>query len=257
MSKRKVEKVSFRWAMSSAVSLASPASAGVDDLHRFEEVRDDDRRAQVVVHGLVAVLADSLDIDRRGVARRDFGQVVPTLEHALQSLFRGLQRLVAEVDGAAVVGLQDEEAYGHGRVGLLQQLVVAGEELVEGDEVAQRLAHLLPVDGNHVVVHPVVHRFVTLCGYRLGNLALVVGEEQVHAAAVDVELLAQILGAHGRALEVPAGEAVAPGRRPAHDVLGGCLFPEGEVEAVVLLALPVELAGSVEQVVDVAARQLP
>jgi hypothetical protein len=54
----------------------------------------------------------------------------------------------------------------------------------------------------------------------LCNLALVVGEHKVHAAAVDVEVVAQILSSHGGALAVPAREAVAPGRGPAHDVLG-------------------------------------
>ena len=45
----------------------------------------------------------------------------------------------------------------------------------------------------------------------LGDLVLVVREDQVEAAAVDVERHAQPALAHGRALDVPAGAAVAPG----------------------------------------------
>ncbi len=45
---------------------------------------------------------------------------------------------------------------------------------------------------------------------RLRDLVLVVGEFQVDPAGVDVEALAEVLEAHGRALDVPAGEAVAP-----------------------------------------------
>ena len=85
------------------------------------------------------------------------------------------------------------------------------EELLQGDEVAERLTHLLAVDGNHVVVYPVACRVLAHCGCRLRNLALVVGEHEVHAATVDVELLTEVFGAHRCTLHVPAGEAIAPG----------------------------------------------
>ena len=54
---------------------------------------------------------------------------------------------------------------------------------------------------------------------------------------------------------MPAGEAVAPGRGPAHDVFGRGLLPEGEVVGVVLIALTVELARVGHDVLEVAARQ--
>ena len=43
----------------------------------------------------------------------------------------------------------------------------------------------------------------------LGNLVLVVREDEVEAAAVDVEDLAQVFRRHGRALDVPAGSPLA------------------------------------------------
>ena len=58
--------------------------------------------------------------------------------------------------------LKNEEADGHRRVGLLQQFVCSLEELVECDEVVVALAHLLSGDGNHVVVHPILHHLVSL-----------------------------------------------------------------------------------------------
>jgi hypothetical protein len=58
--------------------------------------------------------------------------------------------------------MENEEADGHGRCKPVQLSWLAGEELLKGDEVAERLAHLLAVDGNHVVVHPVVHHLVAL-----------------------------------------------------------------------------------------------
>ena len=45
-------------------------------------------------------------------------------------------------------------------------------------------------------------------GYALRYLALVVREDEVHAAAVYVEGRAEVFGAHGGALGMPAGESV-------------------------------------------------
>ena len=89
--------------------------------------------------------------------------------------------------------------------------MITRKELLQRDEVVVRLTHLLAVDGQHVVVHPVLHGLMPHRGHSLRNLALVVGEDEVHTAAVDVELLAEVLAAHRRAFAVPAGEAVAPG----------------------------------------------
>ena len=72
---------------------------------------------------------------------------------------------------------------------------------------------------------------------------------------MDVESLAQILGAHGRALGVPAGETHAPGGVPAHDVFGLRLLPKGEVAAEALLLLAVEVAGGGEHLLNHAAAQ--
>ena len=47
-----------------------------------------------------------------------------------------------------------------------------------------------------------------------------VGKLQVRTAAVDVERLTQRGAAHGRALDVPARAAAAPGRFPAGQVVG-------------------------------------
>ena len=65
----------------------------------------------------------------------------------------------------------------------------------------------------------------------LGDFVFVVREDEVEAAAVDVERFAEQLLAHGRALDVPAGAAGAPRAVPRRLAgLGG--FPEGEVGRV-------------------------
>ncbi len=54
---------------------------------------------------------------------------------------------------------------------------------------------------------------------------------------------------------MPARESVAPRRRPAHDVLGFGLLPQGEVDGVVLLLLATQLARGVEHFLEVASRE--
>ena len=73
---------------------------------------------------------------------------------------------------------------------------------------------------------------------RLGDLVLVMGEDVVDAAGVEVEARAEMAQRHRRALEVPAGEALAPARgRPLQlAALAGGL-PEREVGRVALVGL--------------------
>lgn len=106
--------------------------------------------------------------------------------------------------------------------------------MLQGDEVAERFTHLLPVDGNHVVVHPVAHHLVALTCYSLCYLAFVVWEHQIHAATVYVKMVAEIFAPHRRALAVPYGKAVAPRAGPAHDVLWHGSLPERKVGLTVL-----------------------
>ena len=72
----------------------------------------------------------------------------------------------------------------------------------------------------------------------LRDLVRVVDRDVVLAAAVDVEVVAQILLRHGRALDVPAGEAPAPRRLPLHlpRLAPGRELPQREVRRAALLA---------------------
>ena len=140
---------------------------------------------------------------------------------ALQGVLGGLQALEAEVVEPAVVVALDGEAEGDG----IEALV---HEVAQGVEVAQALGHLLAFHQQELAVDPEVHPGVVQAALALGDLVLVVGEDEVHAAAVDVDALAQELHAHGRALDVPAGAARSPGALPGGLAgLGG--LPEHEV----------------------------
>ena len=117
------------------------------------------------------------------------------------------------------------------------------------------LAIFSPLGADHAVVHPDAGE-----GHAgrlgLGDLVLVVGEDQVAAAAVDVEAGAQVAQPHGRALDVPAGAARAPGAVPAMVALAGLgRLPDGEVERVFLARLGLD-AGAVFELVDALLGEL-
>ncbi len=94
------------------------------------------------------------------------------------------------------------------------------EQVAHEDQVAQRLAHLLAVVGDHRRVHPVPGQGLAGDRRALGDLALVVGEDQVGAAAVEVEGGAVGGQHHGRAFDVPARPAGAEGGVPGR-LVGG------------------------------------
>src|SRR5205823_12789244 len=68
----------------------------------------------------------------------------------------------------------------------------------------------------------------------LRQLGLVVREDEVRAAAVDVHGLPEQPAGHRRALDVPSGTAPPPGTLPPGFPLLPCL-PQDEVEGVVLV----------------------
>ena len=83
-------------------------------------------------------------------------------------------------------------------------------------KLPERFGHLLAFHLQEAVVHPDLgQRMIVMGAFALGDLVLVMGKHQIDAAAMDVEGLAQIFARHGRAFDVPAGTAAAPGRIPA------------------------------------------
>ena len=92
----------------------------------------------------------------------------------------------------------------------------------------------------------------------LRDLVLVVREDVVDAACVDLEALAEIGHGHGRALQVPAGEALAPALgRPLEKSPLLRVLPQGEVGGVPLVPLhlhAVALAQLVQACCRIAGR---
>ena len=119
-----------------------------------------------------------------------------------------MQTFVTEVERAAVVGLEDEEADDLAREFL--------KDVLDRKEVVLRLRHLLVVDRNKAVVQPIARKFLIAVNarLRLRNLILVVREDEVVAAAVEVEGITEVFHGHRRALDVPAGTTLSPRTLP-------------------------------------------
>ena len=141
------------------------------------------------------------------------------------------ERLPGEVEFLAVGHREEKVAHGH-------RVVSLREDVVERVEVALGLRHFLAVDEEMLAVHPEIHELLPRRGLALGDLVFVVREDVVHAPRVNVEVISEVLRAHGRALDVPARAAGPPGRIPGRlPRLRG--LPENEVLDVLFLVLVV------------------
>jgi hypothetical protein len=106
-------------------------------------------------------------------------EIAHDVGHAIESRDRLVQPFSGELERAAVVGLQHEQPHDRRRIRL--------EHVLEQHEVAERLGHLLGVHLQQPAVHPVADERPTRRGFRLGELVLVVREDEVGRTAVYVE----------------------------------------------------------------------
>lgn len=132
-----------------------------------------------------------------------------------------------EVKRFAVVGLEEEVAD-------IAAWKAFGGEVGDGEEVAERFAHLFTFDEEVCAVDPGMDAgFAGLLeagAFALGDFVFVMWEDEVFAAEVEVEAGAEQFHAHGAALDVPAGPAFAPRAGPVDlAVVIDASFPEGEV----------------------------
>jgi len=79
---------------------------------------------------------------------------------------------------------------------------------MNGHKISGRLGHLLAFDLQEAVVHPEIRHHPRMEGAaRLRDFVLVMREDQIDAATVDVEDFAEIPPRHRRAFDMPAGTA--------------------------------------------------
>ena len=130
------------------------------------------------------------------------------------------------------MALEAEEAVGQGVIALFLQQG-------DGKELALGLAHLAGIGVQVEDMHPIIAPFMAQIGLRLGDFVGVVGESVIDAAAVNIQVLAQVLHGDAGALNVPAGVAHAPGRIPLQGLVLklGLGEPEDKVVLVALVAV--------------------
>src|SRR5437867_10984439 len=129
------------------------------------------------------------------------------------------------------------------------------KDLADREKVPQRLGHLLLVDLHESVVDPVPGKLLARRRAGLGNLVLVVREDEVLAAPVDVERVAQVLDRHGGTFDVPARASWPPRTRPGRITrLGG--LPQRKVHRVALTLIHFDAATGL-QLVELAPAYPP
>ena len=117
---------------------------------------------------------------------------------------------VGPVEGTPVMRPDDKEAQ-HLCVDFLQYLA-------NGEEIAQRLRHLLVIDPHEPVVHPGPNEWLAIGECRLGplglsNFVLMMRKLQIGPTTMEIKTGPKQLRGHGRALKVPT--------RTALPVIGG------------------------------------
>ncbi len=85
-------------------------------------------------------------------------------------------------------------------------------------------------------MHPIGGKGLSISRLALGDLILMVREDQVLPACMDIDLIAQILLRHDRTLDMPSGTPLAPGGLPVRLPLL-LRLPEHEIIGVLLILL--------------------
>ena len=177
---------------------------------------------------------------------QEFQDVVDSCTQTFEAARHFFQPFIAEVQGAAVVVGNEEEAQGIG--------AVVFQDVLDQEEVVQGLAHLFRIDGDEAVVEPVFdHGFLAGEGFGLGDFVFMVREDEVAAAAVEIEGIAEVFIAHSRTFDVPARTAFAPRAVPRRFARFSP-FPESEVHGIVFAVVDFD-AGAGHHVVEAAAAQ--
>src|SRR6266436_2296875 len=97
-----------------------------------------------------------------------------------------LQAVECEIELAAIGNAGECESQGGG-------LVAFGEEVAQGEEIAERLGHFLAFDEKMLGVQPVADEMFASGGFTLRDFVFVMREGEVDAAGMDVNRFAEIL----------------------------------------------------------------
>jgi len=154
-----------------------------------------------------------------------FFDALQRLVNARQALCCFLDAFGRKLERGAIVRAEQEEA---------ERLAAEAPRcFVDGHEVSERFRHLFLRDRDEAVVHPVPRDRAAAGPFGLSDLVFVVREDEVGAPAVNVERLAEVLGAHRRALDMPSRPSGSPRALP-RGLPGLARLPKREVHRVPL-----------------------
>src|ERR671914_2924254 len=103
------------------------------------------------------------------------------------------------------------------------------EQVANGDEVTFALRHFPALDLQEAIVHPDArHQRSRESAAALSELILMVRENEIDAARMDIKGFAEKFPAHGRTFDMPAGPPPAPRAFPAGKI-GRRWFPQDEI----------------------------
>ena len=97
-----------------------------------------------------------------------------------------------------------------------------------GEEIAERLRHLNIVNVDISVVHPIICERHAVAALALSDLILMVREDEILTAAMNVDRIAEETSYHRRTFDMPARSAMSPRGLPVR-LARLCALPESEV----------------------------
>src|SRR5258708_31172792 len=78
-------------------------------------------------------------------------------------------------------------------------------------------------------MYPVVHELLACKSFALSNFIFMMRKDVIHAAGMNIKLLAKIFHRHSATFNMPAREATSPGAIPCHFASGFSNFPKGKI----------------------------
>ena len=112
-----------------------------------------------------------------------------------------------------------------------------------GKEISKRFGHLVVVDVQESIMHPVFCKLFSICSFTLCNLILMMREYKVLTTGMNIDLLAQVFLGHNGAFNMPSRSSVAPWRFPERFPFF-LWFPEYEVKRIFFLIFTGYLQGT-------------
>ena len=88
--------------------------------------------------------------------------------------------------------------------------IILFTDLTNGTEISERFGHLAVVDVQETIMHPVSCKNLTIAALTLCDLILMMREDQILTACMDINLFSEIFLGHNRTLNMPARTSVAP-----------------------------------------------